>query len=105
MMMVQNRYCFAATGCALLLLGLYGCYPHGAGPERSHVRIAVPGTPITYLPIYLARELGYYQEQGLDVTTEDVPGGSKALQAMFGGSVDVAASFFENAIQLNRSTS
>ena len=99
-MIKQAKYRFAATGCALLLLVLCSCRTHEAGPERTRVRIAVPSTPITYLPIYLARELGYYQEQGLAVTTEDVPGGSKALQAMFGGSVDVAASFFENAIQL-----
>jgi NitT/TauT family transport system substrate-binding protein len=34
------------------------------------------------------------------VAIEEVPGGSKALQALLGGSVDVAASFFENAIEL-----
>jgi NitT/TauT family transport system substrate-binding protein len=97
----QNRYCFVMAGCVLVLLSLYGCSRHEAGPERQRVRIAVPSPSLTYLPIYLARELGYYEEEGLDVTTEDVPGGAKALQAMLGGSVDVAASFFEYAIQLN----
>jgi NitT/TauT family transport system substrate-binding protein len=63
------------------------------------VRIAVP-TSITYIPIYLARELGYYNEEGLEVVIEDVPGGSKALQAMFGGSVDLSGSAFEMAVQL-----
>jgi NitT/TauT family transport system substrate-binding protein len=98
--MIHKRYRFAATGCALLLLGLYGCHTRDASPKRTRVRIAVPSSPITYLPIYLARELSYYQEQGLDVIIEDVPGGSKALQAMFGGSVDIAASFFELGIEL-----
>lgn len=100
MAMIQHQHRFAVTGCALLLLALYGCRSHEAGPEHTRVRIAVPSSPITYLPIYLARELGYYQEQGLDVTIEDFPGGSKALQAMLGGSADVAASFFENGIEL-----
>jgi NitT/TauT family transport system substrate-binding protein len=97
--MLHHRYRFAVTGCAFLLT-LYACHSRDAHPEPARVRIAVPSSPITYLPIYLARELGYYQEQGLDVTIEDVPGGSKALQAMLGGSVDVAASFLENGIEL-----
>ena len=55
---------------------------------------------MSYLPVYLAHELGYDREQGIELITEDVPGGSKALQAMLGGSVDVVAGTVEHTIQL-----
>ena len=85
---------------SLMLVGLCACRSGVPGPERTRVRISVPSDPITYLPIYLARELGYYQDEGVDAIIDAFPGGSKGLQALLGGSVDVAASFFENTIAL-----
>jgi NitT/TauT family transport system substrate-binding protein len=84
----------------LASLAICGCHSSSSGRRLINVRVAVPSDPITYLPVYLARELGFYGEEGLDVTIEEVPGGSKGIQAMLGGSVDVAASFVEFAIQL-----
>src|SRR5437764_14134709 len=77
------------------------CSARELAQPLTRVRIAMPLSPITYLPVYLARELGFYREHGLEVEIEDVPGGSKALQALFGGSADVCACVFELAIQLN----
>lgn len=85
---------------AASLYTLSGCSPRNRAQPLSRVRIAVPLSPITYLPVYLARELGYYKEQGVDVELQDFPGGSKALEAMFGGSADVCACVYELAIQL-----
>ncbi len=78
-----------------------GCTHRGPARPLTRVRIAMPLSPITYLPVYLARELGFYREQGLEAEIEDVPGGSKALQAMFGGSADVCACVYEQAIQIS----
>ena len=52
--------------------------PGGCGHDRrqktvSAVRMAVPLSPITYLPVYLGRELGYYAEQGLDAELKISP--------------------------------
>jgi NitT/TauT family transport system substrate-binding protein len=56
------------------------------------VTIGVGGqTLLTYLPTTLAEELGYYEEQGLDVDLQDLQGGSKALTAMIGGSTEVTS--------------
>src|ERR1700759_1321179 len=85
---------------SLAILVVCSCHSGSSDRQPIGVRVAVPSDPITYLPIYLARELGFYREAGLDVTIEEVPGGSKGIQAMLGGSVDVAASFVEFAIQL-----
>src|SRR4051794_2439424 len=83
------------------VLLLCGCGTHQPAPSVTHVRIAVPTSPTINLPIYLASELGYFREHGLDVEIEDMPGGAKALQAMFGGSVDLCATAYEFTIQLN----
>lgn len=76
------------------------CSPQKVKTDRMRVQVAVPSSPIPYLPVYLAHELGYDHEQGIELVTEDVPGGSKALQAMFGGSVEIAAGFYELAMQM-----
>lgn len=81
-------------------LSSVNCRAGGEKPQRTRVRVAIPASPITYLPVYLAHDLGFDSEQGIEILTEDVPGGSKAMQALFGGSVDVAASFYELAVQL-----
>jgi len=103
MMPTRRRFvvkCSSLSLTSILLFAAWSCRTRDSDHATRRVRVAVPSTPITYLPIYLARELGYYQEQSLDVAIEEVPGGSKALQALLGGSVDVTASFFENAIEL-----
>lgn len=68
---------------------------------RVNVRIAVGGqNQMVYLPTTLARELGFYQEEGLDVDLQDFAGGSKALQALVGGSADVVSGFYDHTIQM-----
>ncbi|MFJ6280234.1 ABC transporter substrate-binding protein [Arthrobacter subterraneus] len=70
-----------------------------AGGET--VTIGVGGqTLLTYLPTTLAQELGYYEEEGLDVDLQDLQGGSKALTAMIGGSTDVTSGYYEHTIQM-----
>lgn len=65
------------------------------------VRLAVGGqAQMVYLPVTLAVELGYYRAQGLDVAIQDFPGGSRALEALLGGSADVVAGFYDHTIQM-----
>ena len=78
---------------------LVGC---GSKSERPRVRIAIPGTGLQtfVMPIALASELGYYKDEGLDVAIEHLPSSVKALQALLGGSVDVAGLVFSFNIQM-----
>jgi NitT/TauT family transport system substrate-binding protein len=62
--------------------------------------LAVARSPFTYLPVYLAESLGYYREEGLGVTIAEFAGGSQSIQSVIGGSADVAAGFYEHAIEL-----
>jgi NitT/TauT family transport system substrate-binding protein len=71
------------------------------GGDSSRVRIGVGGKALlVYLPTTLADELGYFADEGLTVTFDDLEGGSKALQALQGGSVDVVNGFYEHTIQM-----
>jgi NitT/TauT family transport system substrate-binding protein len=66
-----------------------------------HVRIAIGGqNQLIYLPTTLARELNFYRDEGLDVELQDHAGGSKALQALVGGSADVVCGFYDHTIQM-----
>jgi NitT/TauT family transport system substrate-binding protein len=65
------------------------------------VRIAIGGqNQLIYLPTTLARELGFYREEGIEVELQDHAGGAKALQAMIGGSADVVSGFYDHTIQM-----
>jgi NitT/TauT family transport system substrate-binding protein len=90
--------CLAALGAVVLVAA---CTGRRGGSQLVHVRVAVGGqAQLIYLPTTLARELGYYQDEGLDVDIEDLQGGSKALQALIGGSADVVSGFYDHTIQM-----
>jgi NitT/TauT family transport system substrate-binding protein len=68
---------------------------------RPTIRIAIGGqSQLIYLPTTLARELGFYRDEGLDVELQDLAGGSKALEALLGGSADVVSGFYDHTIQM-----
>jgi NitT/TauT family transport system substrate-binding protein len=94
-----RRPFIAALAIAALLPLLPGrAWP---APDKTHVTIAVGGkSSLYYLPLSLAERLGYFKDEGLEVEIADFAGGSKALQAMLGGSADVTAGGFDHVIVL-----
>jgi NitT/TauT family transport system substrate-binding protein len=49
----------------------------------------------------LAERLGYFKSENLAVTIEETPSGAKPIQALLGGSADVASAFHELAVQMD----
>lgn len=85
----------------LVLIGLNSGCAQQTGTGGTKVRLAVGGqNQMVYLPTTLAQELGFYREEGLDVELQDFAGGSKALQALVGGSADVVSGFYDHTIQM-----
>ncbi|MBT2549871.1 ABC transporter substrate-binding protein [Arthrobacter sp. ISL-65] len=81
--------------------GQTGTGAAGGDGGGSKVIIGIGGqTLLTYLPTTLAQELGYYQEEGVNVELQDLQGGSKALTAMIGGSTHVTSGYYEHTIQM-----
>lgn len=71
------------------------------GLEKTKVSIAVGGKNLFYyLPLTVAEQLGYFKQEGLDLTIIDFAGGSRALQAVVGGSADVVSGAFEHTVNM-----
>jgi NitT/TauT family transport system substrate-binding protein len=89
-----------AAGALALVLSLTGS-AQGQAPEKKQVTLAVGGkTALYYLPLTICERLGYFKEQGLDVTINDFRGGAQSLQALVGGSVDVVTGAYEHTIRM-----
>jgi len=86
------------AACATLALLPLAAQAQGK-PEKPKVGIAVGGKPaFYYLPLTIAERRGYFKDEGLDPEISDFAGGSKALQAVVGGSADVVSGAWENTI-------
>ena len=86
-----------------LLLGLVlaTSAPAQEKPELAKVRLAVGGqAALYYLPLTVTQRLGLFREQGVEVDISDFAGGSRALQALVGGSADVVTGAFDHTIQM-----
>ncbi|MCY1408566.1 ABC transporter, substrate-binding protein, aliphatic sulfonates family [compost metagenome] len=72
-----------------------------AALERPKVTLAVGGQAVLYnLPLTIALQKGYFQEQGLEVQVVDFAGGGKALQALIGGAADVVSGAYEHTLRM-----
>ena len=87
----------AAFALALALVG-----PAGAqAPEKKDLTLGVGGkSALYYLQLTLTERLGYFKEQGLNVSVTDFGGGAKSLQSLIGGSADVVTGAYEHTIRM-----
>jgi NitT/TauT family transport system substrate-binding protein len=69
-------------------------------PEKPEVHIAAASVGITYLPMLVALQRGYFKDEGLDVHIGAFSGGSKALESLLGGSSDIVAGAYSNTITM-----
>lgn len=70
--------------------------------EKTKITMAIAGTSsqIYFLAVNVAKSLGYFKDEGLEVETVDFAGGAKALQALVGGSADIDAGSYEHTLQM-----
>ncbi|MFD2181465.1 ABC transporter substrate-binding protein [Rhodoplanes azumiensis] len=99
---MKFRFLVAATALAVLAAPLSPAVAQSApAPEKSKLVLGVGGKNLLYyLPLTLAEKLGYFKEQGLDVTITDFGGGAKSLQSLIGGSADVVTGAYEHTIRM-----
>jgi NitT/TauT family transport system substrate-binding protein len=69
-------------------------------PEKPELHIAAASVGITYLPMLIAKQRGYFKDEGLDVSIAAFSGGSKTLEALLGGSSDMVAGAYSNTITM-----
>ncbi|MFP4027279.1 MAG: ABC transporter substrate-binding protein [Candidatus Brocadiia bacterium] len=78
-------------GILVLTVILAGCKkPESSGQEKATLRVvALPY--LSFAPIHIAREEGFFEEEGLEVELVHVKRSSHALPALARGKLDVAA--------------
>jgi NitT/TauT family transport system substrate-binding protein len=86
-----------ATGALSMAPG----FVRASNLERTGVHIAVGGESLVYyLPLAIANLNGFFKDEGLNVKVSNFAGGSRALQAVVGGSADVVSGAYEHTINL-----
>jgi NitT/TauT family transport system substrate-binding protein len=90
------RSLFVIAACCALRLGA------GDQSPKSKVRLAVGSKPgnLVYLQVDLARTLGYFAAEGLDVEYMHFQGGTGASDALVSGKAEFSGNSIDHAIQL-----
>jgi NitT/TauT family transport system substrate-binding protein len=70
--------------------------------DKKTVTIAVSGPPaqLYFLPVVLAKQLGYFDQAGVNVELQYFNAGSRALESVVGGSADMVAGAYENTVRM-----
>lgn len=84
------------------VMGMSLVGPAGAAAlEKKKVTVAVGGkTLFYYLPLTIAERRGYFKDEGVEVEIVNLAGGSKALEALVGGSADMTSGAYEHTINM-----
>jgi NitT/TauT family transport system substrate-binding protein len=89
------------TGCSSKASQSNGGTQNVGASSGTKVSIMVGGlNKQIYLPFMLAQQLGYYNEQGLNITLSDEPAGVDATTNMLAGKVDGVGGFYDHVIDL-----
>ena len=106
--MSKTRWLVAAgAATALVLTGCSSTASHNSPAQQvgaaggTKVSIMVGGlNKQIYLPFMLAEKLGFYNEQGLDISLSDEPAGVDATTNMLAGKVQGVGGFYDHTIAL-----
>jgi NitT/TauT family transport system substrate-binding protein len=90
-----------------MLVALATCFSVACGSgaasrqsQQTQVHLAVTRGGLVYLPVLVAGPAGCFKKHGLTVTIEETEGASKSIEALLGGSVDVAACGYLQTLDL-----
>lgn len=84
---MKRKLCLAMSLALTLSLALAGCQTKGSG--LTPVTLNEVAHSIFYAPQYAAIELGYFEEEGLDLTLVNGAGADKVMTALVSGDADI----------------
>lgn len=84
---MKKKYCFAAV--LLCFTALSGCTSEKE-TSLTPVRLNEVVHSVFYAPQYVAQEMGFFEEEGLDVTVSVGNGADKSMTALLSDSADIA---------------
>lgn len=88
------------AGLALLLAVSMGSARAAEPLEKKELAIGTASLGLTYLPVIIADRKGYFKDEGLSVEISAFSGGSKALEALLGGSLDMVSGAYSNTLTM-----
>ena len=86
---MKKKICLAAAGVLSLSFGV-GCSTQQEETALTPVRLNEVVHSVFYAPQYVAQELGFFEEEGLDVTVSIGNGADKSMTALLSDSADIA---------------
>ncbi len=89
-----------AAAFAALMMVSTAASAQGAAKKKATIAVSGPPAQIYFLPVVLAKYLGYFDDAGVDVELQHFNAGSRALQAVTGGSADIVAGAYENTVRM-----
>ncbi|MFK0072017.1 ABC transporter substrate-binding protein [Arthrobacter woluwensis] len=102
---MRFRPLVALAGTVAVALSAAGCSSPSSSPGASGGTITIrvqAQNSISAEPLYLAKEKGYFQEQGINLEIVDIPDVSAAFAAVQSGRLDVAFSPAIGVMQASR---
>lgn len=79
------------TGVILAACVAIGATLPAPAMAQDKITIATGSTSLLFGPVYVAAELGFFENEGLDVEVIDMKGGPKDIAAVAGGSAQICA--------------
>jgi NitT/TauT family transport system substrate-binding protein len=98
----SRRLCLAASIISVLILSACGGgAASGSGGGNIPLKIMVGGmSKQIYLPNELTQQLGYFKQEGLDVTLIDEASGQSSENSVLAGQVDAGSGSYNHTIEL-----
>jgi NitT/TauT family transport system substrate-binding protein len=82
----------ALTSSILLLSMVFGLPSIGFAQERVKLRVSSATKTLGYGPLWIASKMGFFDKQGLDVDLVVIRASDVGIQALAGGSLEIAGS-------------
>ncbi len=85
----MKKWIRAAALLAVPVLAVSGCQKTGSADGLTPITLNEVAHSIFYAPQYAAIELGYFEEEGLDLTLVNGAGADKVMTALLSGDADI----------------
>ena len=86
---MKKRRILALILAALTTIGLLSGCSHDKSDELTKITLNEVAHSIFYAPQYVAIELGYFKDEGIDLTVETGFGADKTMTALLSGNADI----------------
>ncbi|MQA85299.1 MAG: hypothetical protein GEV03_11905 [Streptosporangiales bacterium] len=100
--MKKRRHPRPVTLLAILVVALAACGGgetfSKTGEGKTKLTIVQSLKSLGYATMYVAKEKGYFKQEGVQVEFVDAPGGSSAVSAVIGGSAQASADATQHAV-------